>query len=198
MKMHHAMRAALAAGLALALSGCLGLGGAKAPPTLLTLAPVATLPAGGASAGNAADAIVVLVPETDRAIGVNRVAVRIDDTNFAYLKKAQWIERPARLFGSLLAETIRAGGRRLVFTGDDAMASGDTRLGGRLVDFGYDARSQSAVVRFDAVRSSKGGAISTKRFEASVPGVTATPESVGPALNKAANQVAAEVAAWVG
>lgn len=192
------LRAGLAAGLALALSGCLGLGGAKAPPTLLTLSPATTLAAGGSATGSAADGILVMDPETDRAIGVNRVAVRIDDTNIAYLKQAQWVERPARLFGSLLAETIRAGGRRLVFTGDDALASGETRLGGRLVDFGYDARTQSAVVRFDAVRTGKAGSIATKRFEAVVPGVSASPESVGPALNKAANAVAAEVAAWVG
>lgn len=195
---HHALRLAGIAGLALALSGCIGLGGAKAPPTLLTLSPATTLAAGGSAAGNAADGILVMDPETDRAIGVNRVAVRIDDTNIAYLKQAQWVERPARLFGSLLAETIRAGGRRLVFTGDDALASGETRLGGRLVDFGYDARSQSAVVRFDAVRTGKSGAIATKRFEAVVPGVSASPESIGPALNKAANAVAAEVAVWIG
>lgn len=194
----HLLRGGLVAGIALALSGCLGLSGAKAPPTLLTLSAASSLPAGGSAAGAAADGILVMDPETDRAIAVNRVVVRIDDTNIAYLKQAQWVERPARLFGSLLAETIRAKGNRLVFTGDDAMAAGETRLGGRLVDFGYDARTQSAVVRFDAVRTGKTGAIATKRFEASVPGVVAEPESVGPALNQAANKVAAEVADWVG
>ena len=38
----------------------------------------------------------------------------------------------------------------------------------------------------------------TRRFEAGIPGIAADRESVGPALNRAANDVAVQVADWVG
>ena len=72
------------------------------------------------------------------------------------------------------------------------------RLGGRLVDMGYDAADQAVVVRFEAVRSTRGGAVETRRFESVVPGVPAKPAAIAPALNRAANAVAADVAAWIG
>jgi cholesterol transport system auxiliary component len=54
------------------------------------------------------------------------------------------------------------------------------------------------VVVFDAVRPGEGAQVQTRRFEARVPGVTADVASVGPALNQAANEVAGQVAAWIG
>ena len=54
------------------------------------------------------------------------------------------------------------------------------------------------MVRFDAVLQSGDSQVTTRRFEAVVPGVAAEPEAVGAALNRAANQVADEVAAWAG
>ena len=41
-------------------------------------------------------------------------------------------------------------------------------------------------------------AVTTNRFEAHVPVAAATPEAVAPALNQAANQLAEQVAAWIG
>ena len=58
--------------------------------------------------------------------------------------------------------------------------------------------SGSAVVRFDAVLQSGDSQVTTRRFEAVVPGVAAEPEAVGAALNRAANQVADQVAEWAG
>ena len=51
---------------------------------------------------------------------------------------------------------------------------------------------------FDAVRNGDGSAVVSRRFEARVS--VAEPEAgfVGPALNRAANQVAGEVAEWIG
>lgn len=186
-----------AAAMALALSGCLGLGG-KVPPTLFNLTPAHAVAAGTSASGKLSDAIIVLDPETDRRLGVQRVPVQIDDSNVAYLKSALWVERPARLMRALLAETLRAKGNRLVFEGVDTEASGRMRLYGRLVDMGYDARSQSVVVRFDAVRETPGGVVTTKRFENIVPWISDKPALVGPALNQAANAVADQVADWIG
>jgi cholesterol transport system auxiliary component len=123
--------------------------------------------------------------------------VQVDAANVAYLQNALWVERPARLFSGLLAETLRARGGRLVFLESEANTPGAVRLSGRLLEMGYDARDQAVMVRFDAIRS-KGGEIATRRFEHVVSGIAAKPEAVGPALNEAANAVAAEVAEWVG
>ena len=182
--------------LPLALGGCLSFG-AKPPPTLFSLTPTSVAPAGATAAGTAGTALVVEEPETDRRLAVQRVPVHVDASNVAYLKDAMWVERPARLFAGLLAETLRARGGRLVFEASAAESPGAVRLGGRLLDMGYDARSQSVVVRYDAVKS-RAGALTTKRFESVIPGVAPKPEQVGPALNRAANEVAAQVAEWVG
>jgi cholesterol transport system auxiliary component len=102
------------------------------------------------------------------------------------------------MFAALLAETIRAGGKHLVFASGDAITSGGSRLSGRLLDFGYDAPSKTAVVRYDAVWTAPGGAVTTKRFEARVKVAQPKAEPVGHALNQAANDVAVQVAAWLG
>jgi cholesterol transport system auxiliary component len=181
----------------LALGGCISLGG-KAPKQLIRLTPEATAPAGDMGSAALRDALVVLDPETDRRLDVQRVPVQIDDATIAYLKDATWVERPARQFRRLLAETIRARGKRLVVEAGDTGELGRTTLGGRLLDMGYDARSQSVVLRFDAMRTDAAGNAQSRRFEATVPGVSPKVESVAPALNKAANEVASEVADWVG
>lgn len=183
--------------LALALGGCISLGG-KVPPSLFSLTPAASVPAGTVTSGDPRTAIMVMEPETDQRLAVNRVPVQIDDTSVAYVQNAAWVERPSRLFRALLAETLRTKTTALVLEDTQAAASVGTRVSGRLIDMGYDARSQSVVVRFEAIRATTGNAaISTKRFESVIPGIEAKPETIGPALNKAANDVAGQVASWV-
>ena len=70
-------------------------------------------------------------------------------------------------------------------------------LRGTLREFGYDARSGAVVVTYDAIREN-GGKLQTRRFTARVPGVPAEASPVGVALNDAANQVAIDVADWIG
>jgi cholesterol transport system auxiliary component len=181
----------------LLLGGCISLGG-KAPKQMIGLRPNVTAPAGELPGTSLSDALVVLDPEADRRLDVQRVPVQVDDATIAYLKDATWVERPARQFRRLLAETIRAKGNRLVVEAGDASELAKTTLGGRLLDMGYDARNQTVVVRFDAMRSDAGGNVMSRRFEATVPGVSPKAESIAPALNKAANEVAAQVADWVG
>ena len=181
-----------------ALAGCVNLGGGKPPPTLVSLTPTSAAPAGAGASGNLRDALVIAEPETDRRLAVQRIPVQIDAANVAYLQNAQWVERPARLFRSLLAETIRAKSGRLVVEDNQIEAGGGGRLAGRLLDMGYDAQRGAVVVRYDAIRETKGGGVTTRRFEAVVPGVQPKAEFVGPALNQAANQVAQQVADWVG
>lgn len=181
---------------ALLLGGCLSLGG-KVPETLFTLTAETPLAAGTAISGKPAEAIVVFEPETDRRLGVQRVAVQIDPTNVAYLQNAMWVERPARLFQTLLAETIRSKSGKLVLLADDNPGTGAIRLNGRLIDMGYDAPGLRAVVRFDAIRTDGTGTVATKRFESVVSGVAADAVQVAPALNQAANEVSQQVAEWL-
>jgi len=177
------------------LAGCISLGG-KAPKLLLGLNPENTAPAGPIASGALGSALVILDPATDRKLDVLRIPVQVDDTSIAYLKDVAWVDRPARMFRRLLAETIRARGRFVAEESDDANA-GRQMLGGRLIDLGYDARTMSAVVRYDAVRENAQGGVESRRFEASVPSGSADPKAIAPALNRAANQVAEQVAEWV-
>jgi cholesterol transport system auxiliary component len=196
-RLHH-MGAGLASLAAvLVLSGCVSFG-KDPPPTLFTLTASSVAPAGQAASGTVSEALTVLVPDAPQRLDVVRVPVQVDDATVAYLKDAMWVEKPARLFGHLLAETIRAKQSRFVIEGPDIRYAAATKLSGQLLDMGYDAPTQRVVVRFDALLQQPDGKILTRRFEAEVEGVQPEAREVAPALNEAANRVAAEVAEWVG
>ena len=72
------------------------------------------------------------------------------------------------------------------------------RLTGTVRQFGYDAQTSSVVMVFDGVLPGEGGTVTTRRFQAIVPGIAPDAAAIGPALNQAANEVALEVAQWVG
>lgn len=188
---------AMLAIMAGALSGCVSLGD-KTPAQLITLTARQQPAAGEIASGQIGDAIVILDPDADRRIDVVRVPVQIDDARVAYLKDAAWVEKPARQFRRLLAETVRAQTRRVVMEGSDFEVSGKTSVSGRLSEMGYDARTGAVVVRFDAVVEEQDGKIRSHRFEAQVAGVPAKPAPVAAALNQAANEVAVAVAGWLG
>lgn len=179
------------------VTGCISFG-ADPPESLLSLTPTAEVAPGTAMSGDIANAIEVVEPEAPARLAVTRVPVQVDDTNIAYLKDAVWVEKPARLFRNLLGETIRARGNRLVIDGDDPALTPRVQLRGTLREFGYDARSSSVVVRYDAIRDVNGQQVMTRRFESVVPGVAAEAGPVGEALNRAANDVARQVADWIG
>lgn len=192
------MRAAAAAlAFSAVLTGCVSFG-SEPPPSLLTLTPTAMAPAGSGATGTIAGAIAIAEPDAPAKIAVARVPVQVDDANIAYLKEAFWVEKPSRLFRRLLGETIRQRSSRIVVDDDDASVVPGDLLRGTLREFGYDARSQSVIVRFDAIRTAGDGQVRTRRFESMVPGVKAEAGPVGIALNEAANDVAGQVADWVG
>lgn len=182
--------------IALALSGCVSLGG-EVPDSLLTLTSENAAPAGSGASATRASAIAINVPEAAAELDVLRVPVQVDATEIAYLKDAVWVEKPARLFRRVLAETVRAQSGAFVIDGDDPGLAADQRLRGTLRNFGYDARSSSVVVRFDAIREGGDHSVETRRFEAVESGVAPKVESVGPALNRVANDVARQVAEWM-
>lgn len=176
------LRLAVLAPAIILLGGCVSFG-AKPPPSLLTLTPVATAPVGASVSGNPSTAITLVEFDAPAAVDVTRVPVQVNDSEIAYLKDAVWVEKPTRLFRRLIAETIRTRSGGVVIDGDDPGVSAVNRLQGTVRRFGYDAASSSVIVTFDAVRAGNGANVQTRRFEASVPGVTPDVASVGPALN---------------
>jgi cholesterol transport system auxiliary component len=197
MKMRFLSLAPFCAG-ALLLSSCVSIGsGAEPPEQLITLTPAAKAPAGSASEGTIDSAIFVFEPEVEDRLDVKRVPVQIDASSLAYLQNAFYVDRPARLFQSLLAETLRVTSGRLVIQGTDPGLPRRTRLYGKLVEMGYDAQAMSVTVTFDAVRVDPEGKINAQRFSSTVPGISADAAYVAPALNNAANEVAGSVAEWM-
>ena len=182
---------------ALLLGGCLSLG-PDVPDSLLTLTSTATAPAGSGASGTEGTALALVPFEAPQRLDVMRVPVQVTDSTVAYVEDAVWVEKPARLFRRLIAETIRARSGRVVVDGDDPGVMADTRLHGTLREFGFDARTGEAVVAVDMARTGAGSQVTTRRFEARVPGVIAEAGPVGVALNQAANQVAGDIAAWIG
>lgn len=191
------IRNAAALAALLALAGCVSLGGGKTPAMLITLTADESAPAGPLASGAAGNAIVILDPDADRRIDVDRIPVQVSPSSVAYLKDAVWVERPARQFRRLLAETVRARADRVVVEGSDFEVTGKTMVSGRLSQMGYDAAGQAVVVQFDAVVEEAGGAMRSRRFEARVPGVPARAAAVGPALNEAANEVVKAATEWI-
>jgi cholesterol transport system auxiliary component len=183
----------------LPLSACIRFG-AEPPPSLLTLTPAQAVPVGNAQNSGAAKSILIAVPSVPQELAVTRVPVRATDTSLAYVKNAQWVEQPGRLFARLLSDTVTTRTGRVVLTLRQASVDPSAQLSGELRTFGMDATTNEAVVTFDAalIRVERANAVEKRRFEARVPVTAISAETVAPAINQAANQVAVEVADWVG
>jgi len=200
--MRKMLRTGAAVVLALSLAGCslggmLG-GGGKAPPTLLTLTPEAAAPESVVRSAGAGQAVTIQVPIIPKELRTVRVPAQVGPTAVAYIKGLQWVDTPDRLFQDLVEETVLRTTSRVVLDPRQSSLDPGVTVSGRLSSFGYEAGQGSVLVRYDAALSRAGGAqVETRRFEARVP-ADGTARTVGPALNSAANQVATQVAQWVG
>ncbi|HEY0112220.1 MAG TPA: ABC-type transport auxiliary lipoprotein family protein [Allosphingosinicella sp.] len=189
-------RPLLALAASLALSGCLSFG-SKPPPTLMRLTAEAQ-PRESSRTSAAAQAITVVVPTVPGELLTPRVPVRTGTTAVSYVKGAQWVELPGSLFARLVGETIAARTGRVVLDPKQFTFDPGQRLTGTLHTFGLNADTMEAVLIYDAVLARGQDAVETRRFEARVPVTAIDAASAPEALNRVANQVASEVAAWVG
>jgi cholesterol transport system auxiliary component len=189
----------VATALALSLAGCGGLlGGGKPPATLYSLTPEAAEPVALARSAAAGQAVTIARPTVARELGTVRVPVQVTPTNVEYVAKMQLVDTPANLFASLLAETVRRTTNRVVLDPGQTTLDPGLLVSGALQRFGYDAATGQVVVTYDGSLSTAGGSrVETRRFTATAP-ADGTAASVGPALNRAANQVALDVARWIG
>ena len=184
--------------LAAMLSGCISFG-SKPPASLLTLNSAVDLPVGESQRSNVAATITISVPSVPQELSSSRVPVHSGGTAIAYVKDAQWVERPNQLFARMLGDTITARTGRLVLSTRQSQLDPGAYLMGELRRFGVDADTGQAVVTYDAalIRGSE-TVVEKRRFEVRVPVAPVESATVGTALNSAANQVAAQVADWVG
>lgn len=182
----------------LPLSACISFG-AKPPPTLLTLTSAQMVPVGQTQSSASAPTITIAVPSFAQALATTRVPVQSSETSIAYVQNAQWSEVPARLFARLMSDTIAAKTARVVLTPAQSFSDPGARLSGELRGFGVDAARSEAVVTFDAALiRGNASVVEKRRFEARVPVAVIEAGAVGVAINQAANQVASDVADWVG
>ncbi len=188
-------------GLVLALGGCsLGglLGGGKAPTYLVTLTPEAPEPAQIVRSAGAGQAVTIATPTTAKELRTVRVPVQINPTDVQYVTNLQLIDTPDHLFANLVAETVRRTTNRVVLDPRQSTLDPGVTVAGELQRFGYDAGTGQVIVQFDGAMEIAGGnGVQTRRFTATAP-ADGTAASVGPALNRAANQVALDVARWIG
>lgn len=193
-------RAPLIAAVAVAtLSGCIGLGG-KTPPFLLTLDPEAEPQAGAARTAAEAATLTILIPTAPQKLRTTRIPVQQDDASVSYVKDAQWVEAPSRLFQRLVSETVAARTSRVVLDEGQYLTAPGEQLAGQLMEFGVDARTNEVVVAYQAMLVAAGGkTVTQRRFETrEAIGGKVEAKPVGEALTRAANKVAVDVAGWLG
>ena len=182
---------------ALLIVGCgplVQIGGAGDPPeSLLTVQANV-----GESAALTGKPLLVTVPSAPGALRTLRIPVTTEATEIAYLPKANWVEQPVVLFQRLLGEVVQARTGRPVIDERNVDIVGAHRLSGRLVEFGLDVRGAAQVrVRYDAILSAPGtGYVASRSFAATRPVGAETGPAVARAHNEAANEVAANVGDW--
>ena len=131
------------------------------------------------------------VPVISKELRTTRVPVQVNAVQVAYVEDLQWVDTPDRLFQDLLAETIRRTTSRVVLDPQQAA-----------LDPGVCRQRRAAAVRLRRAsagswscattrrwRPAAAPASQTRRFLAELP-ADGTAATVGPALNRAANQVA--------
>jgi len=191
--------ALLASVVAVCLTGCIGLGG-KTPPFLLTLDADAAPTSGEARTAAEAATLTILIPTAPQKLRTTRIPVQQDNSSVTYVKDAQWVEAPQRLFQRLVSETVAARTARVVLDEGQYLTAPGEQLAGQLMEFGIDARSNEAVVVYQAMLVSAGGkTVTQRRFEVREPlAAKIEAKPAGEALARAANKVAVDVAAWLG
>lgn len=196
--MKQVMRTAASALIAMTLGGCALLGGGKTPSSLATLSATAPDPGPIARSANAGEAVTIEEPIIAKELRTNRVSAQSGTSTIAYIEDLTLVDTPDRLFKDLVAETILRTTNRVVLDSGQATLDPGLVVSGRLTDFGYEAGQGTVLVRYDAAMSTAGGTqVQTRRFEARAP-ADGTAATVGPALNQAANEVAVQVASWIG
>jgi cholesterol transport system auxiliary component len=186
----------IALGAFLVLGGCVSFG-PKAPKTLMTLTTSATVPTESVRQASAENTVLILTPTASAAVATVRIPVYDGATMLSYVADGAWNEPPARAIQRLLSETVMARTAKIVLDPRQFGANPAMRLSGQLQRFGVDPNAMQAVIVLDAQLSREAGRVETRRFEARSPVGAIDAAQSGTALNRAANDLATQVADWV-
>ncbi|MES2288773.1 MAG: ABC-type transport auxiliary lipoprotein family protein [Pseudomonadota bacterium] len=179
------------------LSGCISFG-PKAPKSLLTLTTTSAVQAGAVRTATPTNTILILSPTSTAAITTTRIPVYDGASDLSYVADAAWNEAPARGLQRLLSETVTARTNKIVLDPRQFSTGANMKLSGQLQRFGVDPSAMQVVVVFDAQLSRSADTVETRRFEARAPLSAIDGRSAGAALNAAANDLATQIAAWIG
>lgn len=179
------------------LAGCISFG-PKAPKSLLTLTTSSTVPTDAVRTATPTNTILVLTPTAPVAIATTRIPVYDGASNLSYVADTAWNEAPGRAMQRLLSETITARTTKIVLDPRQFSTNAAMKLSGQLQRFGVDPGAMQVVVVFDAQLSRSSDTVETRRFEARAPISQVEGHIVGAALNRAANDLATQIAGWVG
>jgi cholesterol transport system auxiliary component len=190
--------------LALVLAGCgplVQIGSTDKPPVSLLTLSATTPPAPYAGPAATSATVAVEVPAVPLPLQTLRLPVTTSAIEVRYLTGATWAEQPNRQFQRLLADTLAGKGVPVVDPRQTRTPPART-LTGTLSRFGLDVSDPASPVvrvRYDAQLGSSRTAptVMLRRFDAEEPVAAQTPVAVAAALNRAANRVAVDVAAWV-
>lgn len=182
------------------VSGCVSFGGKPPKVPFMTLQAAEQVKPGEVQTPASGSTVTVVFPIVPHELATTRVPVHQGGNAVAYVKDALWVEAPPRLFARLVGDTIAARTGRPVLSYRQSQVDPGATLSGELRKFGVDADSNEAVVQFDAllVQGDDPAKFQKRRFEARAPLAEVKPDLVAAALNQAANQVAVEVADWIG
>ena len=189
------------AGAAL-LAGCgplVQVGGNAPPPEALLVLRADAPPPEWQGPTALAQTLAVAVPDVPAELQTLRLPVQVSAATLQYLAGASWSEQPNRQFQRLLADTLAGAGVAVLDSRGGNVAAA-RQLSGHLREFGLDVRSAPVVrVRFDAQLAGPrgGGTVALRSFVAEEKVASQQPAVVAAALNRAANRLAGEVAAWV-
>lgn len=143
---------------------------------------------------NVKSALAVSEPKAAAPIDSDRIVVRAADGGVAVLPGAQWSDRLPRLAQGRLVSVIRRQGLSAAFPG----AVVDAQLSSDLRRFEIDAARGAAVVEIAAQliddKTGRERAAAVFRGVAPAPGVSGA--QAAPALEKALDSAAREIAAW--
>ncbi len=138
--------------------------------------------------------VSIAEPRAEQLLNTNRLVIREEAGNLAYLADAQWTDRAPRLIqGRLVARLVREG-VDAAFPGSEAAY----RLATDLRRFEIDASKGVAIVEIAArISSDQSGAL---RGEAVFVGEAPAPRTIGPdaarAFDEALDQAAGQLAVW--
>ena len=147
------------------------------------------------------ESLRIVTPQATRTLDSTHIAVLPEDNVITGYAGARWSDRAPRLLRDRLVDAFRTDGRFAAVSSDEANLQVDLELTGDLRAFQskYERGVPVVVIRYDVqlVRSRSRHIVATHRFDIRQSVVGKEVPQVITAFGQAADQLAAQVIAWV-